>query len=203
MVHIQGCEGRRCLAVFYPQKDGKEISCFLNNEENINNICKVIQRWNCVERYHPTKKNCQHFASEIFESLGIHLNLSIFKNSKVGYFLEYAKKNSISNPCLVDKNLNLIEGASWDTHAKLELWQEDIMVKSPSFFKEHESLLKGFHRGFQFQEVKDHPNCYFREKTLAIDDNNKPISISEEYESTFLDSNLESGKNIKLEFSKN
>ena len=35
------------MALFYPQINGEEIASIENNQENQNNICKIIQKWNC------------------------------------------------------------------------------------------------------------------------------------------------------------
>ena len=75
-------------ALFYPQnKKGEEVTLIENNEENREKLCHVISLWNCTKLYSSASNNCQKFATELFESVGLNGSFSSYS----GYIGEFIR----------------------------------------------------------------------------------------------------------------
>ena len=66
-------------------------------------------------------------------------------------------------PCIIKNGEKILE---WKSHDELDNWQTVSQLSNIYL-----PLLKGFHRGFQFQNCEEH--CIFGPPTLTIQENDK------------------------------
>eukprot|EP01091_Cochliopodium_minus_P011461 TRINITY_DN3251_c0_g1_i1.p1 TRINITY_DN3251_c0_g1~~TRINITY_DN3251_c0_g1_i1.p1 ORF type:complete len:417 (+),score=92.91 TRINITY_DN3251_c0_g1_i1:30-1280(+) len=148
LVAVTEFSGEKALAIFPPYKGNEECLSIPNTEENRLKICKLVQKWNCTVTYSLSDNNCQKFASNLFETLGLNTD---FKNGPFGEFIEHISKpnNTITKPCYVKGGR--IEH-TWENHFELDEWTEE----NNDFIVEHRSLfllIKGFHRAYQARTI--------------------------------------------------
>ena len=147
LVLLNRIKNSKCLAVFSAHLNGEEVESIPNTEENKLKICKTIQKWNCIKEHCVKSANCQTFAKELLESVGLELNPKCSQKSIVD-FLGYLKSNHSQehpHPFIVRNGEKLIE---WKSHQELDLWQNTLGQK----YQDYSTLLMGFHRAFQMNK---------------------------------------------------
>eukprot|EP01091_Cochliopodium_minus_P014532 TRINITY_DN4949_c0_g1_i1.p1 TRINITY_DN4949_c0_g1~~TRINITY_DN4949_c0_g1_i1.p1 ORF type:complete len:338 (-),score=72.50 TRINITY_DN4949_c0_g1_i1:44-1057(-) len=160
LVIVKKFSGSNCLALLYPQKEGKEFPSIENTKNNRDIICQIIQKWNCTKIYSGSNHNCQHFTSEIFEALGLDFKFSKMQGP-VGDFIKYISQYSNEElfPCIVQDGEVLEE---WKTHYALDDWSQEYVDRESKYYY----LIKGFHRGFQVKQEVGFPTCPDGDATL-------------------------------------
>ena len=146
LVIVTPFEGSNASAVFYPQKDGDEIPCIENTEENRKKICEVILEYNCNKKYNQKNDNCQNFVEDIFDALKLD---SDFKKMKghVGDYLKFITgkgKNEKYFACIVDSKQNILMDKKkklvFKTHEELDEWTVNNLEKCKKKFAFFNSL---------------------------------------------------------------